>query len=82
MDQRLLANYRPGGGVMREAKEDRSTRVETRGTGRLSEPERWECNLSANITRAETESKRWRADRKIEQKKKKSLCKVAAMRVE
>lgn len=33
------------------------------------EPEKTECNLSANITRAEAERERWKRDRKIEQKK-------------
>lgn len=48
------------------------------GTERWSEPERRSV-ISQQISQEERQRERWRTDRKIEQK---TLCKVAAMRVE
>lgn len=77
MAQHLLANYQP-----QEARHERrggqiNTNQERR-TERWKEPRRWSV-ISLQISPEKKQGKRWKTDRKIEQK---SLCKVAAMRVE
>lgn len=71
MAQHLLANYQPGGGEMRVAREDRSTRTETEERKRWSGPERRSV-ISQQISQEQRQrKKRWsgadRKKKKIEQ---------------